>query len=329
MKRSVSRSVPVWIVFLLIAALLTACGRAPAANPNPTGTAASATQPGTVPATQYPLTVTDSAGRQVTIPAKPQRILSLAPSNTEILFALGLGDEVVGTDTFSDYPEAAKSKEKVGGVIDPNPEKMLSLKPDVAFAIGGSEKQYAKLLDNGTPVVVLQPKNLEEVYATVRLVGRITDASAQADAVVKNMQDRIATVTAKTKNLTPAQEPKVFYEVYHDPLMTVGPGSFIHDLIGLAGGQNIAADTGKDYPQVSPELLVQKNPDIILSPYEDFLKSVRDGKYPAWAGVPAVKQNKLYQVDDNMMSRPGPRLADALEQLASLIHPELFPPLAK
>lgn len=326
MNRSVSRRLSLGLVLLLIAALLTACGKAPVAKPAPSGTAASATQPGAPAATQYPLTVTDSAGRQVTIPAKPQRILSLAPSNTEILFAIGLGDEVVGTDTFSNYPEAAKNKEKVGGVMDPNPEKMLALKPDVAFAIGGSEKQYAKLLDNGIPVIVLQPKNLDEVYGTIRLVGQVTDAAAPAEAVVKNMQDRIAAVTAKTKNLTPDQQPKVFYEVWNDPLMTAGPGSFINDLIGLAGGQNIAADTGKDYPQVSPELLVQKNPDIILSPYADFLKSVQAGKYPAWAGVPAVKQNKLYQVDDDMMSRPGPRLADALEQLASFIHPELFPP---
>lgn len=316
-------------VVLALVSLLTACGRGPAATqpgPAPAPTAPTATAPA---ATHYPLTITDSAGRQVTIPAKPQRILSLAPSNTETLFALGLGDEVVGTDSFSDYPDAAKAKEKVGGFLDPNPEKMLALKPDVAFAIGGSEKQYAKLLENGVPVVVLQPKNLNEVYQTIRLVGQVADAAVQAEGVVKQMQGQVAGVTAKTQSLPADQRPKVFYEVYHDPLMTAGPGSFINDLIQLAGGQNIAADTGKDYPQVSPELLVQKNPDIILSPYADFLKSVRDGKYPAWAGVPAVKQNKLYQVDDNMMSRPGPRLADALEQLAGLIHPELFPPAAK
>ncbi|MGE5590204.1 MAG: ABC transporter substrate-binding protein [Bacillota bacterium] len=311
-----------WIA--LIAALLALAalaGCAPTPAPVKTPPAPPATSQAAV---QYPLSVVDSLGRTVTLSQQPQRILSLAPSNTEILFALGLGDKVVGTDTFSDYPEEAKAKEKVGGLIDPNPEKMLALKPDVAFAIGGSEQQYAKLLEQNVPVVVLQPKNLEQVYETIRLAGRVTGVPDKADAVIKQMQDRIAAVTAKTQGLTDAQRPKVFYEVYHDPLMTVGPGSFIHDLIGLAGGRNIAEQVGKDYAEVSPELLVQQNPDLILSPYADFLTSVKDGKYPAWSGVTAVKEKRLFQVDDNMMSRSGPRLADALEQMARIIHPELF-----
>lgn len=313
-----------WIALtatLLALFVLAGCTSAPAPAQPP---AAPAPESQVQNAVQYPLSVVDSLGRTVTLPQQPQRILSLAPSNTEILFALGLGDKVVGTDTFSDYPEEAKAKEKVGGLIDPNPEKMLALKPDVAFAIGGSEKQYAKLLEQNIPVVVLQPKNLSQVYETIRLTGRVAGVPGKADAVVKQMQDRISAVTAKTQGLTDAQRPKVFYEVYHDPLMTVGPGSFIHDLIGLAGGRNIAEQVGKDYAEVSPELLVKQNPDLILSPYADFLKSVKDGKYPAWAGVAAVKKSQLFQVDDNMMSRPGPRLADALEQVARIIHPELF-----
>lgn len=311
-----------WIVLtaaLLALVALAGCASTPAPAKTPPTPPASSQS-----AVQYPLSVVDSLGRTVTLPQQPQRILSLAPSNTEILFALGLGDRVVGTDSFSDYPEEAKAKEKVGGLVDPNPEKMLALTPDVAFAIGGSDKQYAKLLEQNIPVVVLQPKNLNEVYETIRLAGRVTGVPEKAEAVIKQMQDRIAAVTAKTQGLTDAQRPKVFYEVYHDPLMTVGPGSFIHDLIGLAGGRNVAEQVGKDYAEVSPELLVQQNPDLILSPYADFLTSVKDGKYPAWSGVTAVKEKRLFQVDDNMMSRPGPRLADALEQMARIIHPELF-----
>jgi len=309
------------ITALLAVALLAGCASAPAPAQPPAPPAPSSQ---TQSAVQYPLSVVDSLGRTVTLPQQPQRILSLAPSNTEILFALGLGDKIVGTDNFSDYPEEAKAKDKVGGLIDPNPEMMLALKPDVAFAIGGSDKQYAKLLEQNIPVVVLQPKTLNEVYDTIRLAGRVTGVPDKADAVVKQMQDRIAAVVDKTKGLTDAQRPGVFYEVYHDPLMTVGPGSFIHDLIGLAGGRNVAEKVGKDYAEVSPELLVQQNPDLIISPYADFIKSVKDGKYPAWAGVTAVKKNQLFQVDDNMMSRPGPRLADALQQMGRIIHPELF-----
>lgn len=320
-----------WIAvaaLLLVLSLLAGCGRAAAPAPQPGAPATGASQQaggaGQTTAVQYPLTVTDSAGRSVTIPARPERILSLAPSNTEILFALGLGDKVVGTDNFSDYPEAAKGKEKVGGLIDPNPEKMLALKPDVAFAIGGTEKQYAKLLEQNVPVVVLQPKNLDEVYGTIRLTAKVAGVPDVAEAVVKQMQQRIQAVVDKTKGLPEDKRPKVFYEIWDNPLMTAGPGSFIHDLIGLAGGRNIGEKVGKDYAEVSPELLVQQNPDLIISPHAPFLKSVKDGKYPAWAGVTAVKKQQLYQVNDNMISRPGPRLADALEQLAKIIHPELF-----
>ncbi len=307
------------IVIVTIALFTTACGSA--ATPAPT---AAPTQP--APAA-FPVTVTDDAGRMVTIKAEPQRIVSLAPSNTEILFALGLGQRVVGVDDFSDYPPEAASIEKVGG-LEPNKEKIVSLAPDLILAVGGSPAQIEKavaLEKLGLAVLVLDPANVEGVIKNIELVGQATGQSNTAGKLAAELRARVKAVADKTAN---APKPKVFFELdATDPTkpFAPGPGSFIDGMITLAGGANIAANAQMQWVQLSAEEIIAQNPDVIVLSDAEFGVSPESVKArPGWDVIAAVKNGAVYPIGANAVSRPGPRIVDGLEELARLIHPELF-----
>jgi iron complex transport system substrate-binding protein len=275
-----------------------------------------------------PISVVDDAGRTVEIAETPQRLISLAPSNTEILFALGLGDKVIGVTDFCDYPEGAKAIEKVGG-IEPNLEKLVDLDPDLILAIGGSPAQVEKATEIeklDLTVLVLEPGDIEGIMANIELVGQATGAEKEASELAAELRKRFDDITAKAKGAE--SRPKVFYELdATDPSKpyTPGPGSFIDALITLAGGSNVGAGAKMQWAQLSTEEIIAQDPEIIIlgdANYGVTAEMVKER--PGWSVIAAVKNDTIYPIDDVLVSRPGPRIIDGLEALARIIHPEVF-----
>ena len=272
------------------------------------------------------VSVIDDAGRTVEIVKNPQRLVSLAPSNTEILFALGLGDKVVGVTDFCDYPEEAKAIEQVGTYFEPNIEMIFSLSPDLVLAIPDVPEVVAKLEELGTPVLILDPSDLEGILADIQLVGQATGAEREAEALVSELRERIAVVTEKAGEAK--ERVRVFCEIdATDPSKpwASGPGSFMDAMIRLSGGTNVAADAESPWPQLSAEEIIAKDPEIIIladSKYGVTAESV--GERPGWDVITAVKEGAIYDIDDDLIKRPAPRIVDGLETVAKIIHPELF-----
>jgi cobalamin transport system substrate-binding protein len=274
-------------------------------------------------------TLTDDEGREVSVPANPQRIISLGAPITEILFALDLGDRVVATDDYSDYPDAAKSITKVGAPWPAfSTETILDQEPDLILSSEGAIVQ--QLEPYGVPVFVLQPSDIAGICEDIRLVGQICKRNRQASDLVDILKARVSEVTTKTASLTDEQKPTVFYEVdATDPTSpyTVGSGTFQDELIALAGGENVAG-TQSGWYQMSLEDIVDSDPDMIIledSEYGITPESVVS-RSAAWASLSAVKNGYVYPVEDSdLTSRYGPRIVDGLEALARIIHPELFP----
>lgn len=316
-------------VLSIIVVALAACASAPTPTSIP---------PTAVPASTKPtasLTVTDGANRTVIVTGAPQRIVSLAPSTTEIAFALGLGSRVVAVDTLSDYPAEAKNLTNKISVFPVNYEQVVSFKPDLVLAAGIQGPDEIKKLEDLklTVLVVGAPTTtFDSVMSDIALVGKVTGTDAQAKKVTDAMKQRTDAVKAKIANAQ--TKPRVYWELdATDPAKpyTPGPGSFINDMITLAGGVNVAANAKTAYPQFSAEEIIAANPDmIILSDSCSFFNNpgcvpvetikTRNG----WSAISAVKADKVFPIDDNLVSRPGPRIVDGLEAAARLIHPELF-----
>lgn len=270
------------------------------------------------------ITVVDDYGYVVNITSTPTRIVSLAPSNTEILFAVGAGNQTVGVTDYCDYPynftawEKAGNMTSIGNYWQPAIEPIVALKPDLILASGGaSDEAAAKLRNLGYNVLVLDATTLNGVLNDVYMVGKATGHSDQAATLVSGYRARIDAVEAKVANATTT--PKVYYETWNDPLMAAGPNTFVSDLISLAGGKNIFDDAATSWPTVSSDSIITKNPDIIISYHTDGF-STRAG----WSSISAVANNKIYALPSSIFSRPGPRLIDALEDLAKILHPEIF-----
>jgi iron complex transport system substrate-binding protein len=281
--------------------------------------------------TAAPISLTDGLGRVVTLSHSAQKVVSLAPSNTEILFAIGAGPQTIGRDEISDYPAEAKSLPSVGGSMGKyNFEQIAALKPDLVLAAEINTPEQVKTLTGlGLTVYYLSnPKTLEDLYTNLETVGKLTNHEGDAASLVASLKIRVAAVDAMITPLS--SRPTVFYEIdASDPAKpyTVGPGSFIDLLITRAGGVNLVDLTGiKDaYPQVSLEQVVSVNPTIIVlgdSMWGTTAESVV--QRPGWDKIAAVQNGQVYAFDDNLISRPGPRLIDGLEALAKLFHPGVF-----
>jgi iron complex transport system substrate-binding protein len=322
------------IACLTLTLLLTACGSAqttpqPTAVPTqvpPTTAATAATAP---TAAAAPIVLTDGLGREVTLASPAQRVVSLAPSNTEILFAVGAGAQVVGRDEFSDYPEEAKSVASIGGSMGQySLEAITALGPDLVLASGLNSPELVKSLEDlGLTVLYLpNPTTLEEMYANLLTVAQLTGHETQAVTLIESLKARVAAVDQKVASSS--SRPSVFYELDStDPgkPYTAGPGTFVTLLIERAGGVNVGAKLDSAWAQISLEQLVVYNPDMIIlgdSLFGTTPESVK-GR-PGWQELQAVQQDQIYPFDDNLVSRPGPRLVDGLEQLAKLLHPEAF-----
>ena len=312
-------------IFVLAAftLLLAACG-APA---TPAPTAAPTEAPTATPAI---LTFTDGLGRTVKLAGAAQKIVSLAPSNTEILFAIGAGKQVVGRDDFSDFPAETKILPKIGSLEKQNTEQIVALKPDLVLAAEiNSPEQVKALTDLGLTVYYLSnPKAIEDLYTNLEIVAKLTGHEQETAILIESLKARVAAVDKKIKAVT--GKPVVFYELdATDPAKpwTAGPGTFVDLLITRAGGVNLTGTAGitDPYPQVSAEQVVSTNPDMIVlgdSMWGVTVESV--GQRPGWEKLKAVTGKQVFPFDDNLVSRPGPRLVDGLEALAKLLHPELF-----
>lgn len=273
------------------------------------------------------MTVTDMAGREVTIPAEPQRIISLAPHITEILYALGLGERVVGVTEFCNYPPEAAEKPKVGGFSDVSMEKVVEQNPDLILVASIHMAQVLPELEKlGLPVLVMDAHDLPGVLDQIRLVGKITGQDEAAEALTAQMQAR---ADAVAQAVAGRPKPRVYWEL--DPtLWTAGPGSFVQDLIERAGGENIAADAGQAWVQLSAETIIARDPEVIFladHPYGETKESV--AARPGWGKISAVVNGRiveLTQEQGDMVSRPGPRVVDALELIAKALHPDAFQP---
>ena len=278
------------------------------------------------PANLTPLgDVVDDLGRSVSIEKVPQRIISLSPSNTEILFALGLEEKVVGVTEFCDYPPEARKKEKVGGYSTPDIEKIIALQPDLILADSIHAKEVIPALEErGLTVFVLAPENLDGILEDIRIVGEITEKEKEAFELVAQMESRIEAVTDKIKEL---ERPRVFYITWHDPLWSVGSGIIINELIEKAGGVNIFQDIA-GHRIVNLETVIARDPEVTIActghgeakgkPFEWAMEEPRLGV------TEARKNNRIYQIDADLVSRAGPRIAEALEEFACFIHPEIF-----
>src|SRR5687768_3723705 len=287
---------------------------APSATPQPSASAFVAA---------FPITVTDDRGTRVTFTQPVRKIVSVSPSSTEIVFALGAGDRVVAVDDFSDYPAEAKALPKVGG-FRTSTEKVIQHQPDLVLAITGTLP--AELEAQRLSVIVFDPKDLDGVYRNIDVLGKVLDREAAAADLVRRMRDRIAAVAERAK--TASAKPRVLHELdATDPtkIFVAGPGNFVDAMIAAAGGTNVAAGAQSQYPQFSSEEIIRANPEIIVLADANFGATPQAvAARPGWSAIDAVKTGKLYPIDPDIVSRTGPRLADGVEAYAKLLHPELF-----
>lgn len=275
----------------------------------------------------FPVTVTDGLGREVTVEKLPERIVSLAPANTEILFALGLGEKVVGVTEYCNYPPEAQDKPKVGGFSSPSVELVVAAEPDLVL-VTSMHKEYIPQLENaGLTVVAVEAKNLTGVLDATRLVGKVTGTGNEAGELVRGMQARIDAVAVKVQDIPAAERPVVYFEIWPQPPTTGGANSFLHSLIVAAGGRNVAGDLNKDWVTLTPEMLVAENPDVIIfSHHGSSRQTVEDVKSrPGWENVAAIQNDRVYSIaDPDIVEIPGPRVVEGLEEIARCIHPGLF-----
>ncbi len=270
-------------------------------------------------------TAVDQVGRTLTLPTHPRRVISLAPSITEIIFAIDRGECLKGATTYSDYPEAARALPRVGSYVHLDLEKIVALEPDLCIAVkDGNPKQTADRLSSlGIPVYAVNPVDLDSVISTVKLIGSLLNAEARAAQVVNDMETRVRRVEALVATTT--VRPRVFFQIGISPIVSAGRDTFIHGLIERAGGINLAADAVA-YPRFSREQFLGLAPEVIIitsMARAEVFEQVKK-EWESWPGLPAVKNNQVHIVDSNLLDRPTPRMVDGLELLVRLIHPELF-----
>jgi iron complex transport system substrate-binding protein len=306
------------VVALLL--VLTAC--AGSANTPPAAANGSSSVP--TPAAAFPQTITDDDGQQVTIGALPQRIVTFAPSMTEIAFALGLGDRVVGVSgKYDDYPAAAKAIQEVGGAgdfgVDPNIEEVVSLQPDLFLTIAGGDQWKQRLRDLEIPVVTLDATDFPDLLADIRTIGDITGATEAADALTADMQGRADDVATEVAQA--GGQVTCFFEVYYPPLTTLGPNTYIFDLLRRAGCDPVTGSAKTDYPTWSVEKLVAESPDVYLTTPESAKSVQAVAARPGFDAITAVTSGRVILVDSDLVTRAGPRAIDGLEELAAALHP--------
>ncbi len=273
------------------------------------------------PVAAFPMTITDDDGAEVTIAAEPERIVTFAPSMTEIVFALGLGDRLVGVSgPFDDYPAEAKDIEEVGGAgdfgVDPTIEKVVSLEPDLFLTIPGGDQWKQRLRDLDIPVVTLHADTLDDLLADIETIGELTGAVDEADALATQMGEDADAITASAET---TGHVSCFFEVYYPPLTTVGPNTFIYDLLERAGCDPVTEEAKSDYPEWSVDDLVADGPAVYLVTPESAKSVAAVAKRPGFAAIPAIEDDRVELVDGDLVTRAGPRVIEGLQQLAEAL----------
>lgn len=254
-------------------------------------------------------------------PAKT--VVSLAPSNTEILFALGLDDEIIGVTDFCNYPEEALDKEKVGGYSETNLEKVIELDPDLVLFSGMIDEDTVTRLEEANIVALgFEDESIEEIVESIEKIGIAMGKEEEAEELGKSMLEKKEEILEKVKD---AESKKVFYEVWHEPITTAGQKTFINDMIELAGGENIGAKAEGSYPEFDVEVLIEENPEVYILPSTSDPAAIEGlSERPGYEDIQAIKEDNIHIIDGDMVARPGPRIVDALEEIAKAIHPDLL-----
>lgn len=291
---------------LLALALLSACSSSPSANQ-------SAGQ------RQF----LDEAGRNVTLPLRVDRFVSLAPNLTEIAYAVGAGDRLVGNTTYCDYPAEAKQVAKVGDTLQPNIERILALRPQLVLVSTASQLEaFTKQLnDHGVAVFVTDPQDLEGVFRSIENTGKLLSQEAQARVLLEKLRARTVAVETAVRNQTPVT---VFYQLSNDPLYTAGRDSFVTDLIKRAGGKSVTAEVPGAWPKYSVESALAAKPEAIVLPTGGSMGTANTEVASQLKNAPAVVKGRVYKINDDYLARPGPRAIDGLEELARALHPGVF-----
>lgn len=309
MKRTLRFS---WIAILMLALFLTGCGA--------TDDQKSATKE---EAKSY--TVTDDNDKEITFDKIPETVVSLQPSNTEILFALGVGDKVIGATDYDNYPEEAKDIERVSDSVTINAEKILALKPDAIIAYSNGDPAALKPLeDAGIPVFVIKSAgNFDDVYGDINQIAEVMGVTEKAEDLITDIKTQIKDVEDKVASVDTKKE--TYFEISPSPeLYTAGAGTFQQEILASAGIENIFADQ-KGWPKISEEEVIKRNPPTIITTVGYVEKPVDEIKArKGWGKITAVKENKVYKLNEDVMSRPGPRIGEAVELAAKTVYPELF-----
>jgi iron complex transport system substrate-binding protein len=269
-------------------------------------------------------TFKDSLGRKITLKGDPQRIVSLAPNITEILYVLGLGERLVGVTQFSSYPPEASLKPKVGSYINLNVEKIISLSPELVIGtVDGNNPGVVSLLEQaGIQVFIVNPRKVKQIIDTIASIGEVCGVNEKADIVVGQLNRRVNRII---RRIASRERPLVFLQINVRPIMTVNRNTYHHDLIRMAGGRNMAEDESITYPRISLEEVIRRKPDVIIVSSME-----RGGRFEKarqawlrWKSIPAVKNNRVHLIDSDLIDRPSPRIIDGLDAMAMIIHPEV------
>lgn len=266
------------------------------------------------------ISIVDDLQRTVSLPAPAQRVVSLAPSITETLFAIGAGNLVVGVTDYCNYPPEARQKQRIGGIINPSIEMIVSLKPDLILLSmeGNLRADFDKLTALGIPVVVTNPRTLEGIYSSLQRIGQLVGRADSAQRLVQKLRTRASGIIAKAKHVPRAS---VLLFVSLQPIIVAGKGTFLAELLAHAGGKNAAASATSSYPTYSREAVLKDDPDVLI-----FLSDILDNNaelvqlYPEWANLKAFRRGAVFRVNADVVSRPGPRAVDGLEALYNLLH---------
>lgn len=333
----------IWLILVAAILGLTACAPAPTPTPTekivepttvPTAADEPTAEPTDVPTntpepTEAPIVLTDDLGNEITLEGPAQKIVSLSPSMTESLFALGAGDRIIARESNSTYPEEAQEIEDIGAIWEGLPvEKIVSLEPDLVVAAEIiSPDQVNQLRDVGLTVFWQEnPEDFQGLYENLEEIARLVDQGPEEDELVSSLKERVSAVEKKLEEVD--EEPLVFYELdATDPSnpYTVGAGSFISYIINKAGGQNLGDALEGGYPQISSEEIIAQDPDyILLGDAQYGVTAQAVAERPGWDQLTAVQEGRVVEINDDLVSLPGPRLVEGLEEVAKKIHPEVF-----
>jgi len=266
---------------------------------------------------------TDEAGRKVSLPKDIQRVVSLAPNLTEIIYAVGAGDRLVGDTEYCDYPAEAKNVAKIGDTLHPSVERIIALHPQLVLVSTASQLEaFTKQLgDQGIAIYVTNPGNLDQVFQSITTVGELLGSQDRAGQLVANLRQRGDAVTTALQD---AKSVKVFYQLSNEPLYTIGRDAYLTDLVRRAGGISVTADVPGGFPRFSDEAALAARPEAIILPTGGSMGTANAAVAPALKNSPAVLNNRVFKINEDHLSRPGPRLVDGLEEMARALHPEAF-----